>query len=454
MSGTPTQTEIETMWANAVDILETFRALVDGTLAGSGGKFDTLLQDLEGEYLPAELANFAARFRQGCSGLMDPALARQVITPCLLEFARLWATQPTGNADEGFGSGYRTPAQLWRALYDWFVEQGQTVESRNISFGTPTAGGSNVGNGAVSRLNVDENGFAMEAVTVERKMIRCRQDASTGVKAGSEVFEILGDASSYDNVLRASSGSGITANAPLFSRHAGPGNGGSLLNNGSFGDFTSGNTPKFTAWTETANGAQLSQSTTVTYRPTPGSSITASLEIDGSSGTVTITQPLTSMRRPRLDPDRPYFLRAMVKADGGTAASGGTFQLSLGSQTVSQSVAGLSAGWNEVILPIGQNSWFRRFNQADLSVVISWDSPTSGTLHVADVVFAPMDWIDGGYFCIRQNANSPTDWQIDDLFYVEDSGGAPATAKIQYWAWVAGLGYLPSTTGVPTFSEP
>jgi len=454
MSGTPTQGEIEAQWADAIDILETFRNLVDDTMAGNAGKFDNLLQSLKGEYTPAELSSFVARFRNGCSGLMSPTLARSVIAPCLFEFAALLNSQPSGDATEGFGAGYRNPSQLWRALYEYMHSQTQTVESRNITFGSATAGGSNTGNGALSRLNVDQHGYAMEAVTVERKMVRCRQDSSTGVRPGSEVFEVIGDASSYDNVLRSTMGSGATSNAVLYSRHAGGGNGGSLLNNGSFADYNSGGTPKFTAWTETANGAQISQSTSATYRTTPGSSTPASLEIDGSSGTVTITQPLTAMRRTRLDAERPYFLRAMVKGDGGTAASGGNFSLSLGSQTVTQAISGLSAGWNEVILPIGQNSWFRNFNEADLSVVVEWTSPTSGTLNVADLVFAPMDFIDGGYFCIRQNANSPIDWLVDDLFVVEDAGGAPATAKIQYWAWVAGFGYLPSTTGTPTFVEP
>lgn len=454
MSGTPTQSEIQAQWADAIDILETFRNLVDGTLAGNAGKFDNLLQNLKGEYIPSELTRFVAVFRSGCSNLMSPSYARSVIAPCLYEFATLLNSQPSGDATEGFGAGYRTPSQIWRALYEYMHTQTQTVESRNITFGAASAGGSNTGNGVLSRLNVDEHGYAMEAVTVERKMIRCRQDASTGVREGSEVFEVLGDASSYDNVLRSEQGSGQSSNAALYSRNAGGGNGGSLCNNGSFADYNSGGNPKFTAWTETANGAQISQSTSVSYRAAPGSSIAASLEIDGSSGTVTVTQPLTAMRRTRLNPDQPYFLRAMVKADGGTAASGGNFTLTLGSQSLDTAISGLSAGWNEIILPIGQNSWFRNFNQADMSIVIEWASPTSGTLHVADVIFAPMDFVDGGYMCLRQNAASPTNWQVDDLLVVEDSGGAPATGKIQYWNWLAGFGYLPSTTGTPTFVEP
>ena len=77
MSGTPTEAELQTQWKNVVDVLETFRAHVDGTLAGSGGKWDTLLKSLEGEYTPQELANFVNSFRAGCSDLMTPSRASQ-----------------------------------------------------------------------------------------------------------------------------------------------------------------------------------------------------------------------------------------------------------------------------------------------------------------------------------------------------------------------------------------
>lgn len=454
MSGTPTQTEIQTQWANGINVLEHLRALADDELAGNAGLWDTLLQSLKGEYTPVELAGFAARSRAGVSNLIGPDLARQVITACLYEFGRLWNSNP-GATDEGFGAGYRTPQQLWRALYEWFVQQSQTVESRNITYGTPTAqtSGTNTGNGVIERLTVDENDEPMEACTVEKKMIRCRTDSSTGVQAGSEVFELIGDASSFDNVLRSALGSGSTANAVLYSRHAAGGNGGSLLNNGSFASYSASGDPKFTGWTETANGAQISQNTTTTYRKAPGQDTAYSLAMDGSSGTVTITQPLTAMRRQRLNADQPYCLRVMVNRAAGSAV-GGNLTLTLGSQSISPTVASLDAGWDEVLIPLDNNCWFRNFNQDDLSVSISWASPTSGTLYIADAIFCPLTFIDGTYWIVRQNNASPANWRVDDLFTASDSGGAPTTGKIQYWNWVAGFGYLPSTTGTPTFTEP
>ena len=65
-----------------------------------------------------------------------------------------------------------------------------------------------------------------------------------------------------------------------------------------------------------------------------------------------------------------------------------------------------------------------------------------------------MELVDGTYWAIRGNAATHTPWLVDDQLAITDTGGAPATAKIQYWLWRTGLGYLPSTTGTPTFSDP
>jgi hypothetical protein len=177
-----------------------------------------------------------------------------------------------------------------------------------------------------------------------------------------------------------------------------------------------------------------------------------SLKIASGGGTVTLKQPLTSMRVRRLDPTTPYFLRIMVNATAGSA-SGGNIVLRLGSKSITTSIASLSAGWNEIVLSTGQNCWFRQFNEEPMDVEIEWASSSSGYLLVDDAIFAPWDLIDGTYWCLRQNAASPTAWRVDDTLEFTDTGGAPATGKIQWWLWVSGYGYLPSS-GSPTFTDP
>ena len=454
MSGTPTEAEIQAQWAAAVDILETTRAFVDGTLAVASGKWDTLEKALEGDYLPVELAAWANNNRAACSDLISPGRAAAALTPILFEYMARIDSDATGT--QGFGSGKRTVAEMFRALYDWFIEKSYTVESRAISYAaSPTAtGASNVGNGTISRLTVDENGQDLEAVTVEKKRFRCIADQTSGVNEHAEVFEVIGEAASFDAVLRASFGSGSGANTTIVSKNAGSGNGGSLLTNSSFSTFDS-TTGLFTGWTETAVPVgSVDQDIVNVYRSHPGAQLDASLELTGGLGTITLTQTLTAMRVRRLDPDRPYQLRVMLNADIGTVANGGSVTIRCGSVSASVTIADLvTNGWVELALPFTASCWFRTFNEADFAVEIEWSSSTSGTVLVDDVIFAPLDLIDGTYWFLRQNNATPVSWLIDDVFTFVDTGGAPATGKIQWWLWVAGLGYLPSS-GTPTFADP
>lgn len=418
------------------------RSWADTTAADGGGLLDVLIQSLEGEYTPSSLANFAAGFRAGLSNLISPGVAAEVLTPVLFEYAAQVLTD---------GSGYTAAEEIMTALYEHFVANSLTVESRAITYDTTaTLGAGNVGNGEIKRLTEDENGFDLEACTVETKRLRCRTDQNSGVQKHDERFEILGDAASQDSLLRSSHGSGESARTTLASLHAGSGPGGSLLRNSSFSTYSATASPKFTSWTEAAVGGGIAQDATNFYRSHPGASTDGSLQMTGGGGTVTLTQDLTAMRISKLDPDKPYFLRVMLNKTVGTAA-GGTVTLRLGSQTVSVTIAALGANWQELLIPLDQGCWFRNFDEDSFTVEIEWSGSTSGTLLFDDMLFQEFDLIDGTFWAL---IGGSTAWLVDDSLVFTDTGGAPTTAKIQWWLYIAGLGYLPHTTGVPTFTEP
>ena len=450
MSGTPSEAEIQSQWAKAVDVLETLRVTIDDTVAGAGGKFDTLLQAVEGEYLPAELARFVASTRASCSDILSPERAASVITPILFEYARILGA----SAAAGFGSGYRTPADVFRALYQWFHANSLSVQSRGITFDTSvTAGGSNVGNGSMSRLTVDENGYDLEACHVEKKQFRCVGDQNTGSDENAEVFEFVGTPASPDSVRRVAFGSGDAARRTLISKHAGAGRGGSLLNNSSFSTYSASGTPKFSGWTEAAGGSQLAQDTSNVYRTHPNAGTDASLKITGGGGTVTIKQTLANMRVRSIDPNTPYFLRVMVNPTVGSA-SGGNVVIRLGGVSKTVAISALAGGWEEIAVDFDESCWPRQFNADPFDVEIEWASSTSGYLLVDDVIFAPWDLVDGTYWCIRGSAASHTPWLLDDILTVTDTGGNPADGGvIQWWLFVAGFGHLPSAA-TPTFADP
>ena len=449
MSGAPTEAEIQAQWRAGIDIIETLRNHFDGTIAGAGGKLDTLTQILEGEYLPAEYTRLMGQVRAQASDMVSPAYASQVITPALFEYGKILAADAT----YGLGAGYRAPGDIFASLYDWFHDKSLSVTSRGITFDTtPTAGGSNVGNGTISRLTIDENAYNIEACTIEKKQFVCRADQNSGTEEHAETFEMIGEPSSFDSLLRGSFGSGDAARTVITSKHAGTGSGGSLLQNSSFSQYAAGSSPKFTGWTETAGGNHISQDATNFYRSHPNATTNASLKMTGSHGRLTVTQPLSAMRVRRLDPNTPYFLRIMVNKTIGSAV-GGSVTLTMGGVSKTVTISALASGWAEITIDLNEDCWFKNFNQDAFSVAISWTSSTSGYLLVDDVIFSPWDLIDGTYWCIRQNAASPTSWLQDDILTLTDTGGAPGTGKIQYWLWVAGFGYLP-TSGSPTFTDP
>lgn len=444
-----TEAELQSQWKNAVYVLELVRALTDDSITPSGGAIDVLVGSLEGQFTPTDLPIAMRSLRAQLSNAISPTMANAVLQPILYDYAGILSADAT----DGFGAAYRTPGDIFRALYDWFVDNSLTVESRAITYDTTaTAGGSNVGNGALSRLTVDANSFNLEACHVEKKQFKCRADQNTGAEKHAEVFEAIGTAASPDSCLRAAYGSGDSARASIVSRHAGSGNGGSLLNNSSFSTYSASATPKFSGWTETAGGAQVSQDTTNYYRSFPNATVDGSLKITGGGGTVTLTQTLANSRIRKIDPNTPYLLRVMLNKTIGTAV-GGTVTIRMGATTKSVTIAAMSANWTELVLDFNSGCWPKNFNQADFSVQIEWSSSTSGYLLVDDVIFCPWDLIDGTWWNIRGNAATHTPWLLNDILTVTDTGGAPATGKVQWWLFVAGLGYLPSS-GTPTFADP
>lgn len=451
MSGTPTETEVQTQWRNSVSLIDAFRSATDGAAMGAGGYIDVILQSLEGEYTPSGIANALANYRARLSRLMDESTALEFLAPVLREYGGVLAADAGAN---GFGSNYTSLGALFSAIYEWFHANSLTVQSRNITFDTTaTAGGGNVGNGAMSRLTVDHNGYDMEACHVERKIFRCRQDQNTGTLENAEIFEFSGAQRSQDALQRDSFGSGIQTT--IRSHHAGSGNGGSLLTNSSFSTYDAAGSPKFSGWTEDASPGNIGQDTGNFYRSHPGAQTDASLKMDAdvSAATTKISQSISAMPIARLDTNRPYFLRIMVNPTVGSA-SGGTVVIRMGSQSNSIAVSSLSAGWNELLITPDESCWPRVFNEDPFDIEIEWTSPTSGHILIDDVIFAPWDAIDGTYWFLRGNAATHTPWLVDDTLTFTDTGGAPATGKIQWWNFIAGLGYLPSTTGAPTFTDP
>jgi len=438
-----TVAEVRTQITKILDLIETTRIAADGLWTDSA-EYDDLVAELEGEYIPSSVTASLASYRADLSNLVTGARVLEFLTPCLFDYAKLLTE----------GAGYSNVNDIMRALYEVPV----TVESRALTYAAASAGGSNVGNGLLSRLTKDDMDYDLEATTVETKYLRCRSDQNTGTNEFAESFECIGIASSQDALLNKTSGSsprygsGEAGRAFIRNHHAGSAEGGSLLRNSSFSTYSATATPKFLGW-DLVSGTVPSQSTTAAeiYISHPNASTDASMKF---TATGRVKQTLDNMRISRIDHNTPYFFRVMAKRGAGTAV-GGSLKIHLGSTVRTVAVSSLHATeWTEVVIPFDKTCWPKEFNQDALDVDIEWYDAGSGYLIVDDAILAPWDLIDGTYYFLRHEDNAPVSWLVDDKFTVATTQSDIAKGIVQYWLWKAGLGYLKPVTSSPDIGNP
>jgi len=451
-----TEDQIQDQWRKAIDIVEQTRVYAD-TLAGASNEFEVLTSALKGQFTPDMLATWQAQFRAGLSALVSSSRIFDAIAPCILDYGKV--LQAAGSV----GSNYETVEDLITAIYEHFAAGSERVESRGIVLDIAQTK-TGTGDGEISRLIIDERGYQMDAVTVEAKVFRCRRDQNSGVKKHAEEFELIGETRSRDDLEIVTHGSGALQSLALRNRNAGGGTAGSLLRNSSFSSYDVTATDRFTSWEFVAGTEAIQDENAARFYATyPGADTDASMlmGVSAASGTARYKQTLANMRIASLNPFRPYFLRAMVNRDAGPGAqgAGGSFKLRLGDEVVSKDLSTFATGWNEVMLPLNADSWFKNFalgaTSNDFDVEVEWAGWTSGDLLIDDLIFCELVPLDGTWWVARMNDPSPTPWVVDDELAFADTQSDTNAGKINYNLWRAGLGYLPHTTGGSiTFADP
>lgn len=425
----PTQTEIQTQIKNSVKPLDLVRKTAEVTATTLATAIDTAIQALEGDY-SVEALDALEQFRSRYASLMTSGAVVSLLAPHLKNYAILNGWPETD------------PDSLMGRLYDYFIANSLTVKSRDITFGSISAGGSNVGTGTINRLTVDENALKIEATTVEVKTFECVLDANSRSSEGEEVFEVRGKAASKDGLETL--GSGLSAEMRAVSCR----DSSSFITNPSFETYTgtAAVPTDIQGWTVsdlTKCEIDTTGTTTTAYRQMPGSTTMYSLKLDGVT---TLTQEL-SVRDTKLSPGVPYYLQIAYNREVGSGSM--TIQIELGNTTKSVVLAA-QTGWNILRLDIGSGSWFKNFNKQDLAVVVKCTAYTSGYVLLDDIVFVPMTQVDGCYYTI---VGTQTPFLRRDIFTFTDTGGT--SAILQYWFWRGTGHYLPHTTGgTETFADP
>jgi hypothetical protein len=418
----PSEAEIQTQFGNAVEIEDEFLAYIATNADNYLLREDELVQSLETDFAPEAMAGVQA-FRSQLNAAL--AQAANVLNGHVLTYGKFI------NAPE------KAASAILDRLYQNFVDNSKTVKSRQFTFANPVAAGGNVGNGVILRLNKDQYNFDIENQFPDSKTAICIADAQTGAVKHEENFEFRAGQPGKDLLQLA--GSGLVAQFRAKSAR----DSNALLSNPSFSQYsgTVTNPTAITDWTVTTAIANFQIDTVNFYRDFEGDTAPAALRIETNDK---ITQKQT-VRGGSFDKTRPYLLQVAYNRQ--VYAADGTLTIRLGSQSASVVLAA-QTGWNLLRLAIDTNLWPKNFDVASLGVEIELSGNTTGDLLVDDVLLLPGEAFNNSWYWI---IGGSTKFLLNDKFTWSDTA---VDSIIQKWLWRAFNKYLPSTTGVPTWTEP
>ena len=443
----PSEAEVNAMWQAAI-------ALLDNHLASQTvvADEDAYVQTLESDFAPA-MTNGARLFRSRVAAAVGSGSAVQ--DGVLLTYAQHVSQTPERSAQRALDR-----------IYQYFIDNARTVQSRDIGYGAIPSFGA--GKGALFRLTEDENAFPLENEFVETKTIRCIRDENTGARRHEEVFEFRGDAAGVDTLDANASGAVDQSKRAQSSND-------SLLANSSFsrasiaGVFAAGRYDliagdSVTSW-QLLDPAQAVDETIYALEQAgiaSGSAFARDVVGDATPTSLVfkadgILRQAFSENSLSLSAATPYPSEIWVKAKAGVTA--GVLTVRWGTQSVA--IADLSTlttdVWNRLISPMDQNIWPAIFNTQDAVWEVEVSGLTGGEVAVDEVFFGPMQPFDGTWWHISGGAFDATPaiakFALDDSIQVADAFNG-TDSKIQKWLWRSYGRYLPSTTGVPTLTDP
>lgn len=443
-------------WQCGVRLQETVKLAEDQRLSlvssGAAG-FVTQEAVILGDGIPLDPFD-AAAYNQG------EALARGAASNFLTSFAAPMAPiftelakviNPTGTSATGIPAV--APAAVLPNLYLFMgnalaapntagFASAPVVNSRNITRGSISAGGSNVGSGTIYRLTVDRFGYPLEGDYAEKVQFICTADNQSGTLPGQEQFSGFGQpfrdalswyASNFGSGLTAPGGLvGVTGDTTV-----------NLIQNPSFSASSgTGGTSDFvlTGWTRSSGlAASMSLDTSNYYRACSlEGSTPASLKLTAS---VTLTQQIAPNNTAGNLALTAYLNQ--IAWNGSIGTWSGSFTVQVGSK--SWSVSSGASGWQTLRPSLDKNLWLPNFDTAALAVTIT-ATVTSGYLLLDDFCWAPFTDIGGKLFWAVGGA---TKWIVNDNYSFTDTEPA-SPSKVQNWIRLMFPGFFLPSIVVPT----
>jgi len=354
--------------------------------------------------------------RATIANLVSSAQVRSLMLPHLQELMEATdIDKPTG-----------TLAAMLDRLRDYMLANAVTLNSRDMTFGTPAATGT--GTGSMLRLTVDDQGFPLEGVTAEAKNWKCTEDANSGTKQ-KETFRLEGNTGGKDPALIR--GSNI-ANVLLTCLD--PESSADFITNPTFQSdqdtLPSAGSPVVVAATDSITGWTLSAAPSfqldsdIIYRGIVGQDDKYSLEFLVSG---TVTQVLEDEVAPDFDLNTPIYREIAVYRKN---AATGTLNFRWGAALVTVSLATLvDNAWNIVRVALDATAFFRGFDETTMDVQLEVTGLAVGTVHVHDLTAGPFTAVDGSWLVA---IGAQTDFLVDDEFdYTDAEGGTRGINS--YW---------------------
>lgn len=429
----PTRASIQTAYSNAVKILAQSQLYgrFPNTSPPSGitsllTTLNTLDTALVGDYTD-EASDAAQAIRSLLAGIVSPETAASMLRPWLKTYCK----SVIGRTD------LSNDSQMIQEIYRYLHDNSIFLQSRAFTFGTPTAGGSNVGTTQLLRCSTDAYNYPIESGYVDSKRALCILDSNTGTSQGNEVWQIVGQARARDDIQRSGSGQEGTVTGLTIDD--------SLLTNAGFRAYsgTAAAPTGLTGWTSQSGDSSTYYTidTTNYFRAAPSDSTPSSLVLQASN---LYTQKLT-VRGTELSPNAAYALIVIWNRSIGTGS--GTLTFRLGSQSTAISVSAQS-GWQVSKVPntFGSANWYRNFAQTDLQIEMQWKK-TSGTVNIAEILLVPGTVFDNHWYWMVPSSATWVPPRINDTHTWPDLATA-TTAQNQEWLSRAFPGaYWPSRNG-------
>lgn len=423
---------------------------------------DSVIQALEGEH-----SEEVARFLRSHRGVLSSEYSkfRAPLMAIMRQIARVaFSISTRGLSDD----------QILEKISDEMDSASETIASRDITFASVSAGGSNVSTGKIYRCTDDKYSNKIESGEMGTVKLEVIQDFNSGTERGREKIRIFGSGNTKVDEINLGSAPSIVGEL-TFKRSRD-----SLLTNGSFDQLESSLTKdEQVGWTlsDRSNFSVVTESTSPSdlFRYTPGQETNTagptgkSLRFTTNAWCAQYFSRETISRRVR-DLSKPFFLicRYMRKN-----SCDGDLQMRLGTKTTSVALTGATNDqWADLVIGSGATSdgYFENFqedwvdtsgsNNVPLGVRIRFDltSATTGEVIIDEIILTQGVEYNGISYiavCGDNTGSTSGEAQVGDVWTFADAYTSGGTAQGRTQEVIRRLTgkHLPHTTGTETYSD-